>query len=273
MLPPENDEDSTTRPDATTDAAIADAAAQLRTRGFALLEGVYDAATCALLKDALDGLRAGLGDPPLYAKDPIYPAPKSEISTTGLVFYELFGWRPDLAGRVFDPVGLGAIRAILGEGLHLELVGGVISDEGRPYFEWHTHLGGIDDERWRHAHRFPRYARSHRVQYLLYPEAVTEATGPLLVHPRRVGDPTEPPHPIDQTRWPGDVKLTFPAGSVLLLEQCVWHAVLPRQAPGLRYFVGGYFASAEAPPTELVDESLQTLQTDDPLLSSVLPGR
>ena len=248
MLPPENDEDSTTRPDATTDAAIADAAAQLRTRGFALLEGVHDAATCALLKDALDGLRAGLGDPPLYAKDPIYPAPKSEISTTGLVFYELFGWRPDLAGRVFDPVGLGAIRAILGEGLHLELVGGVISDEGRPYFEWHTHLGGIDDERWRHAHRFPRYARSHRVQYLLYPEAVTEATGPLLVPPRRVGDPAAPPHPIDDDDWPGQVELQPRAGTLVALEQHTWHAVRRQLRPGPRRFLGCYLAAADAPP-------------------------
>ena len=260
---------------APTAPARSDATAQatsLFERGYAVFEHLRAPHEVARLRAALDAERARLDPPALYAPESRPLDDDAFLTTSGLALPRFLPRHPALFPLVLDPRLLAALRQLLGP-LRLELAGGMISDPSRPFFRWHTHIDGEDEGERVRRQAWPAQRAPRRVLAILYLDDLDADGGPLLVHPRRVGDPTEPPHPIDQTRWPGDVKLTFPAGSVLLLEQCVWHAVLPRQAPGLRYFVGGYFASAEAPPTELVDESLQTLQTDDPLLSSVLPGR
>jgi len=97
-----------------------------------------------------------------------------------------------------------------------------------------------------------------------------DAQGRMLVLPRGPGDPALAPHALDALHWEGEVVIEAPAGTAVLIEQSTWHAALPQEADGLRMFVGFYFASSAAPPAA-TDETLLALDTDVPLLRSVLP--
>src|SRR5690606_36339307 len=137
------------------------------------------------------------------------------------------------------------------------LTGAVLCDATRPFFSWHNHIGGIDVEDVRARGDFPRFTASERVIGVLYLDDVDEDGGELRALPRALAAPTEPPHDRMRERWPGQVRLHFPAGSTLVLEQCTWHAVMPRRRPGLRAFIGAYLTARRAPPTAAVDTSLR----------------
>ncbi|HJL19315.1 MAG TPA: phytanoyl-CoA dioxygenase family protein [Sandaracinaceae bacterium LLY-WYZ-13_1] len=250
------------------------AARQVFERGYLVLEGLYDEAERASLRRTLDELTEAVGEPKMWSKQPERPFDGMEISTTGLVFYELLGWRPDVAPTLLKPEAVSVVREVLGDDAHVELVGGVVTDETRPFYEWHNHIGGIDDEAIRHGGGAPaRFPSPQRITHIVYLDGLSEDTGPLLVYPRAATDPTAPPHPIAQERWEGAVRVTCPPGSVVLLEQCTWHAAAPRATPGRRHFVGCHFASADAPPTDLVDASLARLEDPPPLLRGLLRAR
>ncbi|HHH30734.1 MAG TPA: hypothetical protein ENK57_20655 [Polyangiaceae bacterium] len=66
--------------------------------------------------------------------------------------------------------------------------------------------------------------------------------------------------------------MTGPPGTVVMMDQTTWHAVLPRAAgQGLRLLFGLWFASATAPPSVTVDETLCQLDAPSALLLSLLP--
>lgn len=241
-------------------------AQQLCRDGYVVLPALYAPDRLTVFRDALESIRAELGDPPLYARTPLRPVPNMEISSTGLVFLELLGWRPELAPLLLHEGALGVVREVLGASARLELVGGVMTDETRPFFEWHNHVGGPDDEavRLRGASGSSSPTPS-RLSYLVYLEDVTEETGPLLFHPERT---SEPPEPRDRARWCGDVVVTLPAGSVVLIEEHTWHAVPQRSTPGRRHWVGAYFAAAHLPPPTRRDSSL--LHVGDALVRSLV---
>lgn len=248
--------------------ALHDACAQVRQQGFAILEGLYPPEALARIGAALDDLYRELGAPPLHARDPLWLRPHVEVAGPGLAIYQLLRFAPQLAADLFAPEALAVLATLLGPTLHLELVGAVRSDEGRPFTEWETHLGGIDDERWRREHRRPRLARIERVVHFLFLEELDEATGPWCVLPRAVGDPVDPPASIHDPDWPGARMLGCPAGAVLLLEQSVWHCVRRRRRPGVRRFVGAYFAGHQAAPTLGRDDSLDALAEREDLPAS-----
>ncbi len=249
------------------------AAAQLvRRRGYAFLDGLYDPAELAELAATLDALRARFGADALTAREPVWLADNVEVAGPGLAIYQLLGFAPAMAPRLFKPDAIAVVRELLGEDMHLELVGGVLSDETRPFTEWENHLGGIDDERWRRQGKRPRNTRINRVLHFVFLEPLDEDSGPWRVLPRSVGDPVDPPAPTRELDWPGVDSLSCDAGSVLLLEESVWHAVVPRQLPGIRRFIGAVFSSASVQATVGRDESLVALrgQVDDPLFQSLL---
>ncbi len=246
------------------------ASQHLALNGWAVVDGGYERATLSLIQRRLDALHLRFGAPPFYSERPRWVAPNVEVARPGLAFYRLLGFAPELAPRLFRAPVVEVMRSILGADLHLELVGAVLSDETRPFTEWETHLGGIDDERWRGEGRRPRRARTRRIAHFLFLEPLSEDTGPWRVLPRRRGDSPEPPASIDDEDWPGAQTLTFPAGSVLLLDESTWHSVRPRRTPGTRRFVGAYLASADAEATFGVDETLLALDTGDPLFDSLL---
>jgi hypothetical protein len=237
--------------------------------GYTLLPGLYDAATVQALRDALTDLHAEVGHLPLYAREPIRDTPHTEISSTGLVFFHLLGWRPGLAPLLMHPTALQVVRDILGLQPRIELVGAVMTDHTRPFFEWHNHVGGPDDEDIRVSGEVrPTSMRPQRLSYLIYLDEATIDDGPLLVLPGRPTDTRHAPEPRDRIRWQGDVAVTWPAGSVLLIDETTWHAVPQRTHPGLRRWVGAYFAAADVPHSQRLDESLR--QVTDPVLRELI---
>ncbi|HJL16291.1 MAG TPA: phytanoyl-CoA dioxygenase family protein [Sandaracinaceae bacterium LLY-WYZ-13_1] len=246
---------------------------QLRGRGFAVLPGLYDADRVARLRAALGDVYRDAGEPtPYRAEGVAWPAENVEISATGFVVHKLLGFTPALRHGLLAPDAVAVVRGALGDAMHLEMVGGAVTNHVRPFFRWHMHVGGIDDETYRRRGWRPTFARPQRVAMLVYLDEMGPGTGQLLVYPREPSDPIEPPFDVDARAWSGQVAVEGPAGTVVLLEQSTWHAVLPRtrEAP-LRMFVGFWFAAPWATEAERVDESLRGLGAVDEVLASVLP--
>lgn len=246
---------------------------ELQARGFTIVEGAYGEDEVERLQATMRRLHDEAGRPRCYAREPREIATETELSTTGLVFYKFLRRSPDDAELVVKPAVADAVRGFLGSDATLEVAGAVICDPTRPFFAWHTHIGGPDDSRYRRERIFPRFERPERVMTLLYLDDIDEDNGPILVLPRRVTDPTPPPHDLGAASWPGEVTLTPRRGSVLVLDQCTWHAVRQKRSPGLRSFVGCYFRSPAAPATEWVDTWLPTFTGGGELLQSLLPRR
>ncbi|RMG10781.1 MAG: hypothetical protein D6729_18975, partial [Deltaproteobacteria bacterium] len=235
---------------------------------------LYDRGACARLRSALLAVWEEAGAPVPYARQPDRPAAGVERCETGFVVHGLLGFAPQLERGLLDPRAVSALSEVLGAGLHLELCAGVVCDHHRPFFRWHTHHGGIDDELYRRRGERPWVPRIERVAMLVYLEPMTERSGQLKIYPRRVSDPVEPPFDVDERHWEGEVALTAPAGTVVFLDQSTWHAALPKtDGRALRTFVGLWFRRADAPPAETCDPSLRQLEAPDPVLASVLPPR
>jgi len=244
----------------------------LSERGYAVITGTHSAEQVRRLRAALAAIHAGQGAPTPYAKAMCELAPDLQLAPTGFVITSLLGRCPELAEDLLAPSVIAAARALLGADARLELAGAVICDDARPFFSWHNHIGGIDVEEVRARGEFPRFTASQRVIVVLYLDDIDGDGGEVRVLPRRITEPTEPPHDQMIDAWPEQVCLHFPAGSTLLLEQSTWHAVMPRRRPGLRMFIGAYLTSSSAPPTSVVDASLRGFSGGGALLRSLLPG-
>lgn len=246
---------------------------ELRERGYAVIEDSHSEEDVHAFREALTSLHARFDSPPPYAARARELSARVLLNPTGFVVFELLGECPELSSRVLSPAVVQAARALLGDDMHLELTGANVSDASRPFFSWHNHLGGIDVEEHRASGDAPQFARSERLIAVLYLDETDADGGELLVMPRQIDDATEPLGDTMAEHWEGQVTVPVPRGATLLLEQCSWHAVRPMRRAGLRMFVGAYFTASHAPPTRNVDRSLEALQTDDPLLRSVLPHR
>ncbi len=247
-------------------------AQQVRERGFALLPDLYPPELLARIGASLDAVHARYGAPPLTGSGATWLDEGVEIAPPGLALYGLLGFAPELATDLFRPEALAVLEALLGPRMHLELVGAVLSDETRPFTEWESHAGGIDDERWRKTGHRPRRESIVRMVHFLFVDPLTDA-GPWQVIPRAVGDPVAARGDIHEPDWPGAHPITATAGSVLLLEESVWHSVRPLTHPGRRRFVGSYFASPNAEVPIGRDASLDALVGTDTPLAPLLSHR
>ncbi len=248
-------------------------AEQVRTRGFALLPAIHPVESLDRIDRALDAVHARHGSPPLTGRGARWLDEGVEIAPPGLALYGLLGFAPELAPELFRPEALAVLRALLGPEMHLELVGAVLSDESRPFTEWESHAGGIDDERWRKTGIRPRRTSIVRMVHFLFVDPLTD-DGPWQVIPRAIGDPVDPRGDIHEPDWSGAHPITADAGSVLLLEESVWHSVRPLSRPGRRRFVGSYFASSAAEVPIGRDASLDVLaEAGDSVLRPLLDHR
>ncbi len=252
---------------------IDDAVTRLRERGYAVLPSVYPRKDVDALRAALLELYDEIDRPPASTEHPHEPQPGVEVGPAGIVFHQLATRRPDLVPLLLRPEPVAVVRGLLGDDMRLELPAGVISDHNRPFFEWHTHIGGVDDATLGYAREYPTFERSQRVTMLHYLDDLTPDNSPLLVLPRRIDEPTGPPYPQDQAEWPGQEAIHCPAGSVVILEQCTWHAAPRKVHEGLRLYIGFYFAAAEAPTSPLEDDTLGDYDGDCALFRSVTRRR
>lgn len=238
------------RPDGATPAASPEAHA-IETRGYAVFPDLLGADDVRRLRAAITELVADIDPPALFAQVDA-PLPRPHVRTpvsltaTGLALSRLLSARPDLAPLTISPRVSGAMREVLGADMRLELAGAVVSDRSRPFFPWHTHIDGEAEGTRLRAGAWPDKRHAERVLTLLYLDDLDDDGGPLLVLPRRSGDPTPPPADVSAPEWPSQVELRPRAGTLVALEQCTWHAARPQRRDGLRIFVGCYLAAARA---------------------------
>jgi len=134
-----------TRDSGTRSHADPIAAAQLFERGYAVFERAYSPEDVQFLRGLMIDTYERLGRPPLRANPPLRPAEDIEIGPAGVVFLKLTRHHPEVAGRLFKRTTIDTIRCLLGDDMYLELPAGALSDSDRPFFDWHTHIDGVDD--------------------------------------------------------------------------------------------------------------------------------
>jgi hypothetical protein len=229
-------------------------------QGYALWPRDPLEAGVAVLRKAVLALAEAARPPVLYASPNVVLGPHALVTSIGLVLLNLLQERPDLAPLLLPPALVRAITQQLGPGAKVEVCGAVVSDQTRPFFPWHTHIDGVDEgERARSGH-WPAVDKRRRILTLLYLDDVEEDGGPLLVLPRHLGDPTGPVAPLRQTQWPGQLVLLPKAGTLVALDECTWHAVLPIQRQGQRVFVAVYFVAADTVPAPSAELPLRPVE-------------
>jgi hypothetical protein len=258
----------------TLPAADPKHARELLEQGFTVFEHAYTDDEVDFFRQHIVDTWTRLGRPALVASPPSHPAEDVAIGPAGMVLLKLTRHFPEMASRLYKRPIIETLRAVLGDDMYLELPAGALSDATRPFFDWHMHVDGIDPATFLLEKRpFPTFERSQRVTHLLYLDDVTEESGLLFLYPRRITDPTAPPFETTAERWEGQVVVSCPRGSVVVIEQCTWHAAGRKRGAGLRGFIGSYFAAAGARTTPLADASLADWDGADGLFKSVLRRR
>jgi hypothetical protein len=248
-------------------------ASEIDAQGFCVLPGQYQADQVTQLRAAILAQYDALGRPPLYSKHPRVVSEDVELSRTGLVWTKLLKRRPDLHHAMLDEEVVRIAQAALGPGTRLELTGAVLADHTRPFFSWHDHAGGIDQELYRRRGEHPQLPKLQRLAMIVYLDEMKEGAGRLLVHPKRNADGSAPCTEGLDVPWPGQVAVEGPPGTTVLVDQTTWHAALPRTMDeNLRVFFGLWFAAADAGETELSDESLHDVKDPSPLWKELVPG-
>jgi hypothetical protein len=246
---------------------------ELQERGYTVFESLYDPTWVAHVRAEIEGIHAELGSPRCYTPGYQTLRPGIDLCAAGMAVRSLVMQRPELAASLIKPEVAAAMRGALGQDMVLEVAGCVVSDDSRPFFGWHMHVGGIDDGEYRKRDYWPTVAKMQRVMTLTYLQDLTDDIGSILILPRKVGDPTAPPQDLDARAWAGQVELRVPAGSLVAVDECTWHAVRPKRGPGLRIFVGVSYAAREAPIGGWADEAvgeLGKLEQSSELLRSLM---
>lgn len=232
---------------------------ELVERGYTVYERLYEPEWVAALRDDIERIHAEVGRPNCYAPGNLELAPDINLCAAGLAVRRLLHLRPRWAANIVRPEVTDALRAVLGDDMLLEVAGCVISDRTRPFFAWHAHVGGINDGVYHETGVWPSVTRTQRVMTLTYLQDLDDQNGPMLVYPRRVGEPIAPPHDPDALDWDGQVELRVPAGSLVALDECTWHAIRPKLDDGLRIFVGLTYAARDAPIGGWADDKLPAI--------------
>jgi hypothetical protein len=246
---------------------------ELLERGYTVFESLYDLEWVAKIRAEIEDIHAELGHPRCYLPGNQELRPGVNLCAAGMAVHRLFLMRPHWTASLLRPEAVAALRGALGHDMVIEVAGCVVSDESRPFFGWHMHVGGIDDGQYRKSGQWPTITKMQRVMTLTYLQDLTDDNGPMLILPRKVGDPTAPPHELDAGSWAGQVELRVPAGSLVAVDECTWHAVRPKRTPGLRMFLGVGFAARDAPIGGWADREVRELgelEQSSELLRSLL---
>ncbi|KIG15535.1 hypothetical protein DB30_05558 [Enhygromyxa salina] len=251
----------------------ADHTQQLIEQGYTVFERAYDLDWVAAVRADIDGIHAQVGRPSCHDPNNVELAPDVHLCAAGMAVRRLLHLRPRWANDIVKPNIIAALRGALGRDMVLEIAGCVVSDRSRPFFAWHTHVGGVNDGQYRRTGVWPAVDTTQRVMTLTYLQDLGEHNGPMRIYPRKVGDPVAPPHDPNAPSWPGQVELRLPAGSLVAVDECTWHAIPPTSEDALRMFIGLTYAARDAPVGGWADDKLSELAArpeSSELLRSVL---
>ena len=206
--------------------------------GFTVLPSMVSEHLCDSLFADIESDWQRFGSPPLHARPDVEIGPSAHVSQVGFARGEALDFLPEVESVLLEPMLLQFLRAVFST-FELEMCTSVLSDETRPYLEWHQHVGGIDEPNYRRK-SYPRFERCERLGCTLYLAPLDEAHGVLRVMARELTAPTEPPFDPKRQDWIGAEHVQAPRGSLLLIDQGTWHAVEPMHASGRRAFVGSF---------------------------------
>lgn len=246
-------------------ASHADAAAharQILARGFTTYAGLVPPDRTGRLAQALRELWHEHGEPRPYSRHDIHLADGVEITPVGFTVHGLLARIPAVSALLRRPELLALFRELLGDGFELEMVSGIVSDHTRPFFFWHNHVGGIDGEDYR-GRSMSTFRRPERLVCTFYLSPLDDEHGMMLVYPRAIDDPLDPPLEPGRDPWPGALEVRAPAGSVLVVDQATWHAVTPMSREAQRSFVGAFVRRAGLAPTVRRDASVERALASD----------
>lgn len=247
----------------------AEHARSLVDRGFTVFEQAYDLTWVGAVRRDLERLYDDFGRPVPFDSGYAPLAPDVTLCAAGFAVTRFLARWPERAPSLLHPDVVEAIRRVLGRDMVLEIAGAVLSNRSRPFFAWHMHVGGRDMKD--SAFEAPEaVGEPQRVMALAYLQELDDDAGPMLVFPRKTSDPIAPPHDPRREDWDGQIELRPKAGSVIVIDQCTWHAVRRARTDALRGFVGCTFASRSAPRGGQTDDSLGRFQGGGALLESVL---
>lgn len=246
-------------------------AAQLRRDGYTCFRSLLAAEEVAPFAAALRGEWIRLGRPSMVSRADVHLEPGVHVSPVGMTCASVLARIPGLAAALLRPELLALFAELLGPGFELEFGAGVISDDARPFFFWHHHVGGIDAED-RRRQGYPVAERIDRLGCTLYASPLDDRHGVMQIWPRAAVGPTQPPFRPGQEPWPGATQLRAPAGSVVVFDQGTWHAVTPMRCAGQRYFFGFFVRRGGLPPTRRRDPRLAEVFARDPELAAAYGG-
>lgn len=251
-----------------------DAAAHTREildQGFTVFEKAYDDAWVDEVRAEILADYERLGRPPMWARDAEQLGEDVVLCMAGLTVHGLLPRYPERGKDLLRPEIIEAFRGALGEDMYMEVAGWVISDNNRPFFDWHIHANGQDDSFHLKRGYWPKVDGAKRLMALLYLDDLDDQNGSLLVYPHRPGEPLEPPQDTSLEDWEGQIELEVPRGTLVAIEQCTWHAVRRQRSEGPRIWICCTFAAHDALRSGWFDERLVGYEAGDPLLDSVLP--
>ena len=246
-------------------------AQQILERGYTVFENYRDDAWVDAVRAEILADYESLGSPPLWTRDSQQLREDVIVCMAGLCVHGLLPRYPERGKSLLQGDVVETFRKVLGDDMHMEVAGWVISDKRRPFFGWHIHADGQDDSYHLKRGFWPKIDTAQRMMALLYLDDLGEDRGTLLVHPHRMGDPLDPPHDPSWERWEGQVELPLKRGTLIAIEQCTWHAVRQQMVEGPRMWICCTFAARQAPACNWFDKRLASYQTDDALLQSVMP--
>jgi ectoine hydroxylase-related dioxygenase (phytanoyl-CoA dioxygenase family) len=233
---------------------------ELLERGYTVFESLYEPEWVARILAEITDIHTELGHPRCWSPTAQELRPGINLCAAGLAVRRLVRMRPHLAASIIRPAVVAVLRDVLGHDMVLEIAGCVVSDSSRPFFGWHMHVGGVDDGEYRKSGNWPTVGKAmQRVMTLTYLQDLNDDNGPMLIFPRKLGEPTAPPQDLDALDWAGQVELRVPAGSLVVVDESTWHAVRPKRDAGLRVFVGLGYAAREAPIGGWADDEVGEL--------------
>lgn len=246
-------------------------AANIREQGYTVFPRLIPEADVEILRAAVLARLAEERPQRMWSETMVHLSDAVSTNITGVNFWRFFEERPELISLVLREPVLETLRLTLGEGFCIEHLSVGITDESRGFFPWHTHIGGLDDDAYPIRDGWPHVPTLDRITPVLYlNDTLHEDDGTLLMLPRRIGDAHAPEGDV-WTEWPGQVEVRVPRGSVVIMEQCTWHAVRPMRRPMQRALIAGSFRAAHVPPHHKEAVGLRALAGRNALLDSVLP--
>lgn len=246
-------------------------AQQILEQGYTVFERAFEPEWVDAARAKIMANYEALGRPPLWSREALQLEEDVIACMAGLCVHGLLPRYPELGTELFRPEFIDVFRQVLGEDMFMEVAGWVISDKRRPFFDWHLHADGKDDSFHLRRGYWPKIDKPQRLMALLYLDDLDPEHGPLLIYPHEIGTPLDPPYDTSAENWEGQVEFGLPAGSLVVIEACTWHAVRKQLNDQPRIWICCTFTAGDAERCGWFDPRLLSYESDNPVLQSVLP--